>query len=147
ARKHAKPGRKYRPSSITIDLHSHVLVEEAAVFAQPYLDLSTIPLAHFATPDTEALNRRQEANRRPQLTDLTTRLADLDAMGVDMQIVMPPPLQCYYTVPQEIGVKAARMVNEGLAEFVSRRPERFSALGTVPMQDVTAAVEELEYAI
>jgi hypothetical protein len=27
----------------------------------------------------------------------------MDATGVDMQIVMPPPSQCYYTVPQEIG--------------------------------------------
>ena len=147
ARKQAQSGRKVRPSSITIDFHSHVLVPEAAAFVQPYLDLSAMPLAYFATADTQALNRLQEAKRHSHLTDVAVRLADMDAMGVDMQIVMPPPPQCYYTVPQEIGIRAARMINEGLAEFISRRPDRFSALGTVPMQAAAAATQELEYVI
>ena len=144
ARKNLRPGREIRPASITINMHSHVLVPEADAFVQPHLDLSTIPLAHFATPNTQALNRKQEADRRPQLTDVEARLADMDATGVDMQIVMPPPSQCYYTVPQEIGIKAARIVNDGIAEFVSQRPDRFAALGTVPMQNGTGALEELD---
>ena len=41
----------------------------------------------------------------------------MDAMGVDMQLVMPPPPQCYYTVPLEFAVQAARMVNDGIAEY------------------------------
>jgi aminocarboxymuconate-semialdehyde decarboxylase len=57
---------------------------------------------------------------------------------------MPPPPQCYYTVPDEIGVKAARMVNDGIAEWVAVRPDRFAALGTVPMQVPAEAVSELE---
>ena len=54
-------------------------------------------------------------------------------MGIDMQLVMPPPNQCYYTVPLDIAVKASRMVNDGLAEYVARKPDRFVALGTVPL--------------
>ena len=46
---------------------------------------------------------------------------------------MPPPPQCYYTVPLDIAVEAARIVNDGLAEYVARKPDRFVALGTVPM--------------
>ena len=45
-------------------------------------------------------------------------------MGLDMQLIMPPPTQCYYTVPLDIAVEAARMVNDGLAEFVARKPDR-----------------------
>ena len=54
------------------------------------------------------------------------RFADLDAMGIDMQLIMPPPPQCYYTVPLDIAVKAARMVNDGIAEYrrASTRPLR-----------------------
>jgi aminocarboxymuconate-semialdehyde decarboxylase len=147
ARQTGRLGREIRPFSITIDMHSHVLVAEADAYVKPHLDLSTMPLSHFATPNTQALNRKQEADRRPQLTDPEARLADMDATGVDMQIVMPPPSQCYYTVPPEIGIKAARMVNDGIAEFVSRRPDRFAALGTVPMQNGAAAAEELECCI
>ena len=43
-------------------------------------------------------------------------------MGLDMQLVMPPPPQCYYTVPVDIAVKATRMVNDGIAEYVARKP-------------------------
>ena len=65
-------------------------------------------------------------------------------MGVDMQLVCPPPNQCYYTVPLDIAVQASRMVNDGLKEFVARKPDRFVALGTVPLQDGNEAAKELE---
>ena len=48
------------------------------------------------------------------------RLRDLDDMGIDIQVVMPPPPQCYYTVPLDIAVKATRIVNEGIAQYVAR---------------------------
>src|SRR5262245_65738068 len=65
-------------------------------------------------------------------------------MGIDMQLVMPPPNQCFYTVPPDIAVKAARMVNDGLAEYVARKADRFVALGTVPLIDGAEAAKELE---
>ena len=55
ARSHGKPGRTLRPSSTTIDVHSHVAVPEAAKFVKPHLDLATIPLARF--PNSYAVNR------------------------------------------------------------------------------------------
>jgi aminocarboxymuconate-semialdehyde decarboxylase len=73
------------------------------------------------------------------------RLRDLDAMGIDVQVVTPPPPQCYFTLPVEIAVKAARMVNEGIAAFVARNPKRYVGLGTVPLQDGKEAAAELEY--
>jgi len=144
ARPHGKPGRTLRPSSMTIDIHSHVAVPEAAKFVKPYLDLATIPLVKFATPDTKALNQQQDADRTSRMTQYDERLADLDEMGVDLQVVKPLPPQCYYTLPLEIADKAARMVNDGLAAYVAGRPDRFIAFGTVPLQDGAAAAIELE---
>ena len=147
ARTHGAPGRDLRPSSMTIDMHSHVLVPEAAALVAPHIDLSTVPLAHFATEATKALNRKQDSDRRPNMLDMAVRLADMDAAGIDMQVIMPPPPQCTYTIGLELAAKAARIVNEGMAAFVAQRPDRFTALGTVPMQDGAAAAEELEYAM
>jgi aminocarboxymuconate-semialdehyde decarboxylase len=144
ARSHGKPGRALRPSSITIDVHSHVAVPEAAKFVKPHLDLATIPLVKFATPDTRALNQQQDADRTSRMTQYDQRLADLDEMGIDVQVVKPLPPQCYYTLPLEIAERAARMVNDGLAEYVARRADRFIAFGTVPLQDGAAAAIELE---
>src|SRR6185503_8861194 len=98
ARKQTKPGREVRPKSTTIDIHSHVGVPAAAAIAQPHLDAATIPLAHFATPNVKALNAKQAADRRTRMTGLENglddRLKDMDEMGLDMQLVMPPPPQC-----------------------------------------------------
>ena len=144
ARSHGKPGRTSRPSSITIDVHSHVAVPEAADFVKPHLDIQSMPLVHFATSDTRTLNQRQDADRTSRITKYDERLVDLEEMGVDLQVVKPPPPQCYYTLPIEIADKASRMVNNGLAEYVSRHPDRFVAFGTVPLQDGGAAATELE---
>ena len=143
ARTHGKPGRMTRPKSVTIDVHGHVGVPRAAEYVKPYFDWSTIPLAHFSTPDTRALNQKQEEDRASRMNDLPDRLVDLDEMGIDRQIVMPPPLQCYYTVPLEIAATASRMVNDGIAEYASRKPDRLIPFGTVPLQDGKAAAEEL----
>jgi aminocarboxymuconate-semialdehyde decarboxylase len=145
AREHGKPGRQIRPKSTTIDIHSHVAIPQAGAFVKPHLDLSTIPLGHFANAETKALSQKQEEDIRARITTgYDERLAHLDAMGLDMQLVMPPPNQCFYTVPLDISVKASRMVNDGLAEYVSRKPDRFVALGTVPLIDGNEAASELE---
>jgi aminocarboxymuconate-semialdehyde decarboxylase len=143
ARKHSKPGRETRPKSITIDIHAHVAIPPAAELVKPHLDLSTVPLAHYANAETKQLNMKQDADivqRRP----LAQRLADMDAMGLDMQALMPPPPQCYYTVPLDIAVKATRMVNDGIAEYGAQKPDRFICFGSVPMPDAGEAVKELE---
>jgi aminocarboxymuconate-semialdehyde decarboxylase len=144
ARVHGEPGRRVRPASLTLDIHSHVAVPAAAALVKPHLDLSTIPLAHFATPATKALNMQQDADRTSRMTLYDERLADLDAMGLDMQVIKPSPPQCYYTVPIEIAVQATRIINDGLAEYAAKRSDRFIPFGGVPLQDGRAAAAELE---
>jgi aminocarboxymuconate-semialdehyde decarboxylase len=143
ARRHGKPGREARPQSVTVDVHAHVGVNEAAQFVEPHLDWSTIPLAHFATAETKALTQKQEADIRAR-GGLEHRLADLDAMGIDIQMVAPPPPQCYYTVPLEIAVKATQMVNDGIAAFCAGRPDRLKPFCSVPMANANEAATELE---
>ena len=107
ARKHGNPGREVRPKSTTVDIHSHVAIPQATAFVKPHLDMSTIPLAHFSNAETKALARKQDEDVRPRITGYDERLAALDAMGIDVQLVMPPPNQCFYTVPLLDGAEAA----------------------------------------
>src|SRR5271155_4960929 len=143
ARRHGRPGRETRPKSVTIDIHSHVGVPAAAKFAERHLDWATIPLAHFANAETKALGQNQEADIRERAGH-EHLLADLDAMGIDMQMIAPPPPQCYYAVPLDIAVKATQMVNDGIAAFCAKAPDRFKGFGPVPMTDGAEAVKELE---
>jgi aminocarboxymuconate-semialdehyde decarboxylase len=146
ARSHGRPGRDVRPQGMTVDIHSHVDVPEAAKFVEPHLDWSTVPLAHFATAESKALNQKQEKDIRARVAH-EHRLADLDAMGIDIQTIAPPPLQCYYTVPLDIAVKAARIVNDGIAAFCAGKADRLKGFGSVPMPDGREAAKELERCI
>lgn len=123
----------------------------AAALVAPHLDISTIPLAFFTNPETSRVNQQQDVDRGSRLNGvgdgLAERLRDLDDMGIDRQVVMPPPPQCYYTVPLEIAVKATRLVNDTIAEFVTRAPDRLIPFGSVPMQDGDEAAAELERAV
>ena len=143
ARRHGKPGREIRPKSRTIDIHSHVGVPRAAELVKPHLALDAMPLVTFADAATKALNQKQEVDIVARAS-LEQRLADLDAMGLDMQVILPPPPQCYYAVPLDIAVQAARLVNDGIAEFVGRKPNRLKGFGSVPMPDGNEAARELE---
>lgn len=138
--------RRTPAGAFSIDMHSHVAVPEAQALVAPVLDLATIPLAHFATSDTRALNARQETDRRAHMLDVALRLDEMAHFGIDHQVIMPTPFQCYYSLPDAgLARDATRAVNEGVARFRDAAPDRFTALGSVPMAEPAAAVAELEH--
>jgi 2,3-dihydroxybenzoate decarboxylase len=82
--------------------------------------------------------------RLPDVAEI--RLADMDANGVDMQVlslmsgveVIPDPAQA---------VAVARQVNDYLAEAVAAHPTRFAGFAALPLQDPAASVVELRRAV
>lgn len=145
ARTHGKPGPQVRPKSVTIDMHAHISVPRAIAFAKPHMDPMTIPLFKYATDQSRAINAKQDVDRTPNMVKpYDLRLKDMDAQGVDMQLIMPPPPTAYPQLPIDIADKAIKLVNEEMAEYVAGKPDRFCALGHVPMQDGQAAAAELE---
>lgn len=128
----------------TIDMHSHVDVPEAQAMVTAAFDPMTMPLVRFATADTRALNMKQNAERRDVMLDVDKRLAEMARHGIDHQVIMPTPFQCFYSLPDAgLAAEATRAVNEGVARFRDAAPGRFSALGSVPLADPAAAVAEL----
>ena len=75
------------------------------------------------------------------------RLADMDALGCDMQLVTPTAGFYQYGNDLETTRQIARECNDEIAEIVQAHPDRFKGLATVPMQDTGAAVAELERAM
>ncbi len=138
-------GLARRPSSPTIDIHAHIVVPQAAKLAKPHVDISRIPLAHFADATSKEINAQQEQDVGEVMTTIDRRLRDLDAMGIDIQVVAPAPGQNYYTVDAKIAEQAHRLANDGVAEYCSRKPDRFVGLGVVTLQEPEIAVRELDY--
>lgn len=74
------------------------------------------------------------------------RLEDMDRLGIDRQVLSPPPVMfCYWAEPRA-GQAFARMQNEHVADVAARYPARFVGMATVPLQEPGLAIEELRYA-
>jgi predicted TIM-barrel fold metal-dependent hydrolase len=72
------------------------------------------------------------------------RIADMDANGVDMQVLShsAPSLQKFSDA--ELAVRVARSANDRLHETVRAHPDRFAAFAALPTPDPKAAADELE---
>jgi len=139
------PTSSARLSSKTVDIHAHVLIPKAAEYMSPHVDPMRIAMVKHANDETRAVNVQQDKDRMPvAMSDLSDRIAVLESQGIDMQVVAPPPPQCYYQSPIEHALKGSQMVNDGIAEWIDPHPERFAGLGTVPLQDPDASAIELE---
>ncbi|HET7364800.1 MAG TPA: amidohydrolase family protein [Burkholderiales bacterium] len=147
ARGGARTTVKKRGRSLTVDIHCHYLNTEAAARVAPLNPAQHEPMARYSNAATREVNLRQVEERGPKLSDIAVRLKDMDRMGIDVQAVSPAPHQTYYWTEPGMGAELARTVNERLAEVVAQHPDRFVALGTVPLQDASLALAELEHCV
>jgi predicted TIM-barrel fold metal-dependent hydrolase len=82
----------------------------------------------------------------PLTESASRRLGLLDAYEIDIQVVTPPvpPVD---VVAAASGIDVEELVtffNDGLAEWISREPGRFRGVGTVSLNALDHAVEEVE---
>lgn len=79
--------------------------------------------------------------------DAELRLADMDADGVDAQVVSPTPLFFSYDKTGPEAVKVARIFNDLALEICAPAPDRLIPFAQVPLQDPDAACAEADRAI
>jgi predicted TIM-barrel fold metal-dependent hydrolase len=131
-----------------IDVHGHLLVPEANALAEGHpgdAADAAAELASFSQASVDA-NRAQIRQIWPQLTSVSRRLADLDAMGVDVQVVGPMPMHRYWAEPA-LAAKLTTVINEAVAAHCASGGGRLVGLGTLPLQHPDLAVRELSRAI
>ena len=83
----------------------------------------------------------------PTLTDTDGRLAAMDAMGIDVQVLAGWIDLVGYEIDSRNAIEYANAHNRALVEEQARHPERFRSLATVPLQAPDLAVEALAYAM
>ena len=77
--------------------------------------------------------------------DAQRRVNDMDERKIARQVISPIPVTNSYAASPADGLAWARLHNDGIAGIVRARPDRFSGLGAIPLQDVEAACGELDY--
>lgn len=99
---------------------------------------------HFTAPGlpTHGPGRRPEIAAR--LLDVgEVRLADMDAAGIDLQVLSPSSPGTHLQPPDE-AVATSRATNDLLAETVAAHPDRYAGFSLLPMPAPEAAAAELE---
>jgi len=139
--KHPDLGTKRKPVIIdgkrvkTIDVHAHCLFQNAIALMGTDAK-NVVPLVkggpeHFIPmTDSEAVSGR---------------LAAMDAMGIDMQVLSINPF--WYLKDRDTAAAIVRSNNEGLAELCAAYPKRLAAFASLSLQYPDLAVQQLEEAV
>ena len=140
-----RPARSAKP---VIDTHGHLLVPEANALAEGHPREAADAAAERASFSAASIaaNQAQISRVWPQLTSVARRLADLDAIGVDIQLVGPMPMHRYWAEP-DLAAKLTTVTNEAVAAHCADGAGRLLGLGTLPLQHPALAVRELERAV
>ncbi|GGK02599.1 amidohydrolase [Pilimelia anulata] len=81
---------------------------------------------------------------RSSAWDPPTRLADMAADGVDVQVVSPTPLFFSYERPAAQAAAVSRIFNDLTLAVTATAPDRLVPFCQVPLQDADAACAELD---
>lgn len=73
-----------------------------------------------------------------------TRLADMDADGIDVQVVLPTPVFFGYDREPADALRVAGIFNDLTLEVTAQAPDRLIPFCQVPLQDPDAACRELD---
>ncbi len=129
-----------------VDLHNHFVAPSVAAFLER-------EGGRYATRLEERDGKRffviRDSAVRPlneRISQAGARLADMDSEGIDVQGVSCVPFLMYPDVDASLARTIAEINNDGLAELAASHPDRFVGLGSVPLQDPSAAARELERA-
>lgn len=77
------------------------------------------------------------------LWDPARRIEEMDAHGVDVQIMCATPIMFGYRYPTERSLPWVQRMNDYAIEQCAHDPQRLKALAQVPLQDIDAACTEV----
>jgi aminocarboxymuconate-semialdehyde decarboxylase len=131
-----------------IDAHAHVVPENF-----PRYMGSTVPADWPSMAPAQACHRSVMISGKLYRTvsdrcwDVPKRLADLPAMGLDLQVLSPMPELLSYWMNAADAQQLLRYLNDQIAAMVAESDGRLAGLGAVPLQDLDLAIRELEYLV
>ena len=118
----------------TIDTHTHILTQETAALlrkAAPKVPVTITPDdAESAALDVGGVLYR------PFPTggfDIARRLRDMDAAGVDVQVLSATPQTYLYNQDAALTVVTAAIQNDQIAKHIAAHPARFMGIATLPI--------------
>lgn len=127
-----------------IDIHTHIMPGNMPNWVQKFGYGEFIHLEHrncrACMMKGDKLFREVEDN----CFDAAVRMREMDDTEVTVQVLSTIPVLFNYWAKAKDGLETARFFNDHIADTVVKEPERFIGIGTVPMQDIELAIQEME---
>jgi aminocarboxymuconate-semialdehyde decarboxylase len=128
---------------MNIDLHNHV-VPPTVIDA-----LKKNPTRYGMSIEEKDGKRYFNSHGRPAelqavYYDADAKVEWMDRNKLDIAAISVGPPIFFYWLSPEIGLEAAKLANDGIAQMVAKRPDRLRGMAHLPMQDPDAAIAELE---
>src|SRR3954464_12968279 len=87
----------------TVDIHAHVITPACLELVKGLMEPEYDPFSYWAGKETNEYQAGHMKEILPTATDMDVRLADMDAMGIDVQAISVAPPQYYYWADVELG--------------------------------------------
>jgi aminocarboxymuconate-semialdehyde decarboxylase len=78
---------------------------------------------------------------------LGDQVEEMDANGIDVNVLQPSPMIFSYHLPPDVGAKFSGAFNDEVARAIEEHPTRFWGSAQLPMQDLELAATELTRAV
>jgi aminocarboxymuconate-semialdehyde decarboxylase len=150
APEHLSGSRRGRRAQVTVDFHCHTLTSEVEnlVATRPQkLAERELQRRTQGAASSEYNSNTMLPAVATKLMSVETRLRDMDAMGVDIQVVSPSPSQYYYWADPDLSRELVRTQNEDIAAMCAKHPDRLRGLGNIALQHPDIAIEQLTHCI
>ena len=128
-----------------IDLHCHLFTPEVMrlVEGRPEVVAMVNAMPRLMGEASWHHNLALERETAIRLADPSERLADMDLMGVAVQVISPAPTQYHYWADADLSNRIVAAQNDHIAGLCSDHPGRFLGLGAVSMQHPELAERQL----
>jgi aminocarboxymuconate-semialdehyde decarboxylase len=131
-----------------VDFHTHFMPEQFPDMGEKYGGEGWPSLLHAGPCQADIYYAGKHYRRIDDRSwDPERRLKDMDAEGIDVQVLSPIPVTFAYHFSAQGVLELAQLQNEAIASAVSVAPARFIGLGTVPLQDGELAAAEVRRAV
>ncbi|MFM9055527.1 MAG: amidohydrolase family protein [Bacteroidota bacterium] len=130
---------------MTIDIHTHIIPEHIPDFKAKYGYGGFISLDHHKPCCARMMiDDRFFREIQDNCWDPGVRMHQCDTHQVDVQVLSTIPVMFSYWAKATDALDLSMFLNDHIAGIVQAYPKRFVGLGTVPLQDPTLAIRELE---
>ncbi|ETO10232.1 amidohydrolase 2 [Reticulomyxa filosa] len=145
------PDRKIKRGyeTLKIDVHAHILPEVIPNFREQFGYGQFVSLKKT---DKKGISHMWQGDKFFREVDdkswsCEARLVDMDSDNVQVQVLSTVPVMFSYWAKPHDTLRVAQFLNDDIANRCKQYPTRFVGLGTLPMQSIPLAIQELRRCI